>query len=106
MNQQNNLNNNLNFFPFIVQPNLQMNLSMNNMNAINQDQNNFIPIPKNHEIINVKFFPTFGKSSIIHISPDDKILELIKRYREKTKDFDDNWFLFDRKNLSDFYHLH
>ena len=102
MNQQINLNNNLNFFPFMVQPNIQMNLSMNNMNPINQNHNKFNPIPKNNEIINVKFVTTYGKNSIIHIYPDEKILELIKRYREKTQDFKDNWFIFDNKNLNEF----
>ena len=48
MNQQINLNNNLDFSPFMVQPNLQMNLLMNNMNPTNHNQNILNPIPKNH----------------------------------------------------------
>ena len=100
MNQQINSNNNLDFSPFMVQPNLQMNLLMNNMNQINHNQNFLNPIPKNQNIINVKFVHSSGKISLIHISPDEKILELIKKYREKTQDFEDNWFLFIDKNLN------
>ena len=102
MNQQINLNNNLDFSPFMVQPNLQMNLLMNNMNQINHNQNFLNPVPKNQNIINVKFVHASSKISLIHISPDEKILELIKRYREKTQDFEDNWFFFCLKNLNDF----
>ena len=102
MNQQINLNNNLDFSPFMVQPNLQMNLLMNNMNQTNHNQNFLNPVPKNHEIINVKFEHTSGTNSVILISPDEKILELIKRYRIKTQDFEDNLFLFNMKNLNDF----
>ena len=104
MNQQINLNNNLDFSPFMVQPNLQMNLLMNNMNQnqINHNQNFLNPVPKNQNIINVKFFHSSSKISVIQISPDEKILELIKRYREKTQDFEDNWFIFNNKNLNNF----
>ena len=75
---------------------------MNNMNQINHNQNFLNPVPKNQNIINVKFVHASSKISLIHISPDEKILELIKRYREKTQDFEDNLFLFNMKNLNDF----
>ena len=102
MNQQINLNNNLDFSPFMVQPNLQMNLLMNNMNPTNHNQNFLNPVPKNQNIIHVTFVHVPSKISVIHISPDEKILELIKRYREKTQDFEDNLFIFNNKNLNDF----
>ena len=94
MNQQINLNNNVNFNPFIVQPNLQMNQNIINMN--NQI------IPNNEKIINILFTHISGKNTTIHIFPSEKISELIKRYKEKSQDFNENNFLFNGRNISDY----
>ena len=96
MNQQINLNNNFNVNPFIIQPNLQMNQPIINMNPIiNNDINSF----PNDVLINVKFEPASGKKIIIHINSNEKTSELIKRYREKSKDFNNNLFLFNGKKI-------
>ena len=95
MNQQINLNNNFNVNPFIVQPNLQMNQPIINMNPIiSNDINSFL----NDKLINVKF-QVSGNMLIICINPNKKISDLIKRYREKSKDFNNNMFLFNGNKI-------
>ena len=102
MNQQINLNNNFNANPFIAQPNLQMNQSIINMNPI--ISNNIDSFP-NDEIINVTFERDYGNGINICINPNEKISELIKRYREKSKDFNKNWFLLNGENLLNYSSL-
>ena len=96
MNQQINLNNNFNVNPFIAQPNLQMNQPIINMNPIISNDINSFP---NEEIINVKFEHASGNLLNIRINPNEKISELIKRYREKSKDFNNNMFLFNGNKI-------
>ena len=102
MNQQINLNNNFNVNPFIAQPNLQMNQPIINMNPIISNDINSFP---NDEIINVTFERSFGNGINIRINPNEKISELIKRYREKSKDFNNNWFLLNGKNILNYSSL-
>ena len=102
MNQQINLNNNFNVNPFIAQPNLQMNQPIINMNPIISNNINSFP---NDEIINVTFERDYGNGINIRINPNEKISELIKRYREKSKDFNKNWFLLNGKNLLNYSSL-
>ena len=95
MNQQINLNNNFNVNPFIAQPNLQMNQPKINMNPIiSNDINSFL----NDKLINVKF-QVSGNMLNIRINPNEKISELFKRYREKSKDFNNNLFLFNGSKI-------
>ena len=102
LNQQINLNNNFNVNPFIVQPNLQMNQPIINMNPI--ISNDIDSFPKD-KIINVTFERASGNSILISINPNEKISELIKRYREKSKDFNDNLFLLNAKNILNYSSL-
>ena len=102
MNQQINLNNNFNVNPFITQPNLQMNQPIINMNPI--ISNNIDSFP-NDEIINVTFERDYGNGINICINPNEKISELIKRYREKSKDFNNNQFLLNGKNILNYSSL-
>ena len=102
MNQQINLNNNFNVNPFIAQPNLQMNQPIINMNPIISNNINSFP---NDEIINVTFERDYGNGINIRINPNEKISELIKRYREKSKDYNNNMFLFNGKNIENYSSL-
>ena len=102
LNQKINLNNNFNVNPFIVQPNLQMNQPIINMNPIISNDINSFP---NEEMISITFKNDSEKPIVICINPNEKISELIKRYREKSKDFDKNWFLYNGKKLEDCPHL-
>ena len=96
MNQQINLNNNFNVNPFITRPNLQMNQPIINMNPIISNNINSFP---NNGIINVTFERASGNSILISINPNEKISELIKRYREKSKDFNNNQFLLNGNKI-------
>ena len=102
LNQQNNLNNNFNVNPLSVHPNLQMNQPIINMNPIISNYINSFPKDK---IINVTFERASGNSILIRINPNEKISELIKRYREKSKDYNNNMFLFNGKNIENYSSL-
>ena len=56
--------------------------------------------------INVSFeIKGFGNFILISINPNEKISELIKRYKEKSKDFNNNWFLLNGKNILNYSSL-
>ena len=105
MNQL-NINNNINPFMFpqnlIMQPQpiipnpMQQNIISNNMEnyEINQNLNNI-------NFFNVKFCPITGGIFTIICKPNDKVSEIIKKYREKANDFRENNFLFNDKRLTD-----
>ena len=88
--------NNNNLFPFMPQP---INISPININQMNMgrpqmEQNNF------NEILNVKFHQyDYDKWTIIHCNYNEKISELIKKYREKANDFNENFFIYNSEQL-------
>ena len=83
---QNNINNNMNFNPFnwMTVPKIYQ---MNN-NPIGQ-----FNIPNDDKCLNVFFEHPYIEKMHLTSKPDEKVSELIKRYREKANDYDDNDFI-------------
>ena len=105
MNQINiNNNMNINFNPLINQLNpMMMNVPGININQIQSNfiSNNFINNNEGGEIINVRFKNDLtGNEIILLCNPNEKISEVIKRYREKANDYDENHFLINNKDLN------
>ena len=97
-----NLNNNINFNPLMLQPNpLLINVPAININQMQPKfiQNNF----KNNdeEIIDVIFKKdTASKVTLLHCNAQEKISETIKRYREKSNDYNENRFIVNGRDLN------
>ena len=103
------INKNINFNPLVF----PQNFVMNNMPPMNLNQFNIAPQQmmqnnvnnfENNDIslsqtINVGFIHFSGRINIICKS-NEKLSDVIKRYREKNNDFDDNWFLFKGERLN------
>ena len=96
MNQMNqiNQNNNFNANPFMLQPNLFINSPIMNINPMIQNDNN----PK----INIRFRHCSGFNTIITFEQNAKISDLIKEYRKRTNDFEENIFILNGKKLDPF----
>ena len=89
-----NINNNMNFNPFMIQPNLMMaNIQPINMNQMQQQMimNNFKNIQNNNEdnnyFLNITFIHTSGKRTVVQIKPNEKVSEMIEKYRKKANDY-------------------
>ena len=96
---QTKLNNNVNFNPLMFQPNqMMMNIPVININQMQQQSisNNFKE--DNTIMINV-YFSYNNNITTLFCNPYEKISEVIKKYREKAKDFNENWFKFNNKEL-------
>ena len=100
----NPMNNNINFNPFIFQPNIinndpQININpnqfehppiiQNNLNYNFESNNNK---EKNIIKFNVKFIHQYGNETVLICNANDIISEVIGRYREKSKDYNENFF--------------
>ena len=101
-----NINNNF-MNPLMFQPNQNMNMQpMNfNLNQINQNlfQNNNII---NYKIINVFFLDgVTGEKFTIQCNNNEKFSKVINIYREIAKDLNENYFLFNAKQLDPFSNL-
>ena len=97
MNNNMNINN-----PFMFQQNQMMNINapLFNINPIfpmGQQQNNL----NEDEIINVEFKHIYGKVTNLICNSNEKISEVIKKYRVKANDFDDNNFIYNNQRLND-----
>ena len=84
----------------MVQQNLFMNPPIMNINPMiqndfNQLSNNDLNNPK----INVRFFHQSGFSINIVCEQNTKIFDLIKEYRRRTNDFNENIFIFNSKKI-------
>ena len=94
---QNNINNNMNFNPFNFQQNPLMTVppiyQMNN-NPIDQ-----INIPNQDKFFNVYFQQVTGARIVLVCKEQEKVSEMIRRYREKTNDNADNYFLLNALEL-------
>ena len=92
-----NLNNNINFNPLLFQSNPMM---MNNL-PINQIEPNFI-INNSTDNIDIifQYAGSTQKITVLHCNHNEKISEVIKRYREKANDYNENKFLFNGKDLN------
>ena len=99
MNQNNN---NINSNPFIFQQNIMMNIPQMHLNQI--EQNNFNPEnnKKNNEpTINVRFIQENDHSKIfaIQCNPNEKISDVIEKYRQRADDYLEDHFIFNNTQL-------
>ena len=106
----NQVNNNINNNPFSFQPNININPAQININPIqfgyqpiiqnnlNNDFENNNNDENNISLINVNFY--HGNSTWIFCKVNEKISEVIEKYRQKTGDYNDNFFLFNAKDLN------
>ena len=97
-----NKNNNINFNPLMFQPNqMMMNIPVINMNQMQQQSisNNFNNFGENNTMMINVYFEYNTKITTLFCNPYEKISEVIKKYREKAKDFNENWFKFNNKEL-------
>ena len=100
----NQMNNNINFNPFIFQPNIinndaQININPNQFehpqiiqNNLNYDFESNNNKEKSIEKINVRFHHIFGKETLLICKVNEIISEVIVRYREKSNDYNVNNF--------------
>ena len=101
------MNNNMNFNPFMIQPNLMIpNFQPINMNQMQQQMvmNNFNNIQNNHYnnnfFLNLTFIDDSGKETIIQTNPNEKVSEIIEKYKKKANDYNpQNLFLHNGKKL-------
>ena len=102
-----NINNNINLNPFMFQPNLIMaNIQPINMNQMPQQMimNNFNNIQKNNGdnnyFLNITFIHTSGKKTVAQIKLNEKVSEMIEKYRKKANDYNPKTlFLYNGKRL-------
>ena len=88
MYQINQMNQNINLNPFMPQPNLMMNAPLMN---------------DKDEILNVRFHQIYGDVQwIILCNKNEKICDVIKKYRQKANDFNDNDFIYNNERLNIF----
>ena len=124
LNQQNYINNNLNvqmFNPINYNPNNFNNNNLNNNNFNNnihqlaqqmvqqqmlfqQQIKNFNPLKSfenNEPVINVKFIQKhIGGVVLIQCNPNEKISDVIEKYREKSGDYHENDFIFNTEKMN------
>ena len=102
-----NMNNNMNFNPFMIQPNLMIpNFQPINMNQMQQQMimNNFNNIQNNNYdnnfFLNLTFIDDSGKETIVQTNPNEKVSEIIEKYKKKANDYNpQNLFLHNGKKL-------
>ena len=101
MNQIDLNNNNINFNPLIPQPSpFIMNAPAMNIEQIQPKFLSNNPLMNNDKIIFLAFIKDQNnKITIIHCNPQEIISNLIKRYREKSNDYDENRFISNGKDL-------
>ena len=105
---QNVMNNN-NINPFLMsQPNLMMNAPQMNINPVQIPQVQIIDKNLNNlenanqnKVINVIFLQEYSKKSfVINCFDNDRISDIIKLYRKKANDYNDNFFLYNMEDLN------
>ena len=111
LNNQININNNINPNSFMFQQNFMENPFPLNINPLQQQaiDNNLNNNEQNNRdniwIINIKFVHTLGKATVVQSNLNEKISEIIKKYREKSNDYQDNFFFFNGRVLNPFLKL-
>ena len=100
------MNNNMNFNPLMFQPNPMINPLLMNVNPIQMGQQQIMQNDlnfndgDNDKIIDVIFQRGFDSNKFtIQCKHNEKISELINKYREKAGDYNDNSFLYNGQNL-------
>ena len=105
---QNVMNNN-NINPFLMsQPNLIMNAPQMNINPVQIPQVQIIDKNLNNlenanqnKVINIKFLQeNSGKIFVINCFDNDRISDIIKLYRKKANDYNDNFFIYNMRDLN------
>ena len=104
------INNNNNINPFLMPPpNTMMNAPQMNINPIqmpqvqlfNNNQNN-IENENQNRIIDLYFYQsnTTGKTIVVHCNINDRICDVIEKYRNKANDYADSYFLYNLRDLN------
>ena len=105
---QNSINNNI-INPFLMpQPNLMMNAPQMNINPIKIPQveiidNNLNSLENANEkkVNNIKFEQSHsGKIYTVRCFGNDRICDVIEMYRKKANDYNDNFFLFNMRDMN------
>ena len=105
---QNSINNNI-INPFLMpQPNLMMNAPQMNINPIKIPQveiidNNLNSLENANEkkVINIKFEQSHsGNTYLVQCFDNDRICDVIEMYRKKANDYNDNFFLFNMRDMN------
>ena len=100
------MNNNMNFNPLMFQPNPMINPLLMNVDQIQMGQQQIMQNDLNFnnnddgKIMSVVFHRDIdGNKFTIQCKHNEKISELINKYREKAGDYNDNSFLYNGQNL-------
>ena len=92
----------------LSQPNLQPKEPSININAAKSQiiQKDIIKSENyssnNNKVVNIQFDDTDGNTTILLCNPNDKLSEVIRKYKDKTKDYKNNWFLFNNRKLNNY----
>ena len=97
LNQMNN--NNINPNPFMLQPNNMMNIPPMNVNQMNMGQHEI-----NEDMLNIIFERQYGspKNIVINAQSHETVSNIIKKYKEKSNDNNDNFYLWNLKDLNNY----
>ena len=95
----NQMNNNINLNPFMFQPNNLMNIPPMNINQMNIGQPQI-----NINKLNIMFEREFDSPRIIVIKAhnNETVSNIIKKYQEKSNDNNDNFYLWNLKDLNNY----
>ena len=105
---QNSINNNI-INPFLMpQPNLMMNAPQMNINPIKipqveiiDDNLNNLENANQKNVLNIKFEQTHsGNKYLVQCFDNDRICDVIEMYRKKANDYNDNFFIFDSREIN------
>ena len=117
LNQQNYINNNLNVQMFnpinynannfnnnnLINNNFNNNIHQLDQQMVQQQIKNFNPLESlnNEPVINVKFIQKHtGNLVLIQCNPNEKISDVIEKYREKSGDYYENDFIFNSEKMN------
>ena len=95
----NQMNNNINLNPFMFQPNNLMNIPPININQMNIEQPQ---INRNHLNIIFERETDVPKNIVIRTQYNETVSNIIKKYQEKSNDYNDNFYLWDLKDLNNY----
>ena len=95
----NQMNNNINLNPFIFQPNNLMNIPPMNINQMNIGQPQI-----NINKLNIMFEREFDtpRTIVIEAQNNETVSNIIKKYQEKSNDNNDNFYLWNLKDLNNY----
>ena len=93
------MNNNINLNPFIFQPNNMMNIPPMNINQMNIRQQQI-----NMNKLNIIFERDWctPRNIVISTQYNETVSDIIKKYQEKSNDYNDNFYNWDLKDLNNY----